>query len=186
MRNIILASKSPRRKELLTLLNIPFTIQASHVDESFSSTLKPYEAAMYLSRIKAEAIYEKNRDSLIIGADTIVFCEDEYLEKPIDEKDAFRMLSKLSGKTHQVITGVTICFQESIESFYSKTDVTFYNISNDEINRYIETKEPFDKAGAYGIQGYASLFVKEIKGDYFTVVGLPIGQLNQALKKYQL
>ncbi|QVK17994.1 septum formation inhibitor Maf [Mycoplasmatota bacterium] len=181
--NIILASNSPRRRELLQYITNDFTVVVSHVDETYDKNLLPQEIVLYLSKLKAQAVSQNHPQDLIIGCDTIVCLEDKILEKPVNEDDAYKMLKRLSGKTHQVITGVTLIHSTEIESFYTSTDVAFYDLNDEEINDYIKTKEPFDKAGAYGIQGYASKFVKEIKGDYFTVVGLPVGTLYQRLKK---
>jgi len=181
---IILASNSPRRKELFNYITSDFMVSVSHVDESYDEKLSPYEIVLYLSKIKAETVSSKFPHDLVIGCDTIVCLDKQILEKPLSDEHAFEMLKTLSNKTHQVITGVTLLINHQVESFYSTTDVTFYPLSDQEIKDYIQTKEPFDKAGAYGIQGHASKFVKEIKGDYFTVVGLPIGQLYQKLKTY--
>ncbi|MDF2699813.1 MAG: septum formation protein Maf [Haloplasmataceae bacterium] len=180
---LVLASNSPRRKELLKMIGYNFIVDVSNVNETYSNELVPTEIVLYLSRLKAEAVYSRHLDDLIIGSDTIVVCDDKILEKPVDNFNAYEMLKCLSGKTHQVITGVTILSKDFNDSFTSITDVTFYDLTESEINSYIETKEPFDKAGGYGIQGPSAKFVKEIKGDYYTVVGLPIGELNQKLKK---
>lgn len=184
MNKIILASNSPRRKELLNLLNVPFTVEVSHVDEDYNKTLLPHEIVEYLSSLKAKKIALANPQSIVIGADTIVSLKNKILEKPKSFSHAFEMLKLLSNETHQVITGITIIHNNQIESFNSLTEVTFYELSDQEITDYINSNEPFDKAGAYGIQGYAAKFVKRINGDYFTVVGLPIAQLYQMLKKY--
>ena len=181
---LILASKSPRRKELLELMGYEFIVYASDIDEQIDPNDSPYEVAMQISLNKAQPILNRFKDSIIIGADTIVYCDGQYLEKPKNAEDAQRMLNLLSGKTHQVITGVTILSNCSEESFYSATDVTFYELTSEEIKNYINSGEPYDKAGGYGIQGAAAKFVKHINGDFFTVVGLPVAQLYQRLKKY--
>lgn len=178
---IILASQSPRRRELMGLITKDFEVKVSEVDESLPEGISPREAVMYLSKIKAEPF--KNEQQIVIGADTVVAIDDKILGKPKDKQNAFDMLKMLSGKTHSVFTGVTITKGESTNTFAVETRVTFFELSDQEILDYIATKEPMDKAGAYGIQGYGSLLVKEIQGDYFNVVGLPISKLNQELRK---
>jgi len=183
---IILASQSPRRKEILSLLNIPFEIMVSKTDETIDTTLPPFFIAEKLSLEKASEV-SKNIDfpALVIGADTIVLSEGKILGKPKDEKDAYAMLKGLSGKWHSVITGVTVLDTHSAksESFYVETEVHFTELTDDEIYAYIATKEPMDKAGAYGIQGMGGAYIDEISGDYFNVVGLPLCKLRQVLKK---
>lgn len=178
---IILASQSPRRRELMGLITKDFEVKVSEVDESLPEGISPRDAVMYLSKIKAEPF--KNEQQIVIGADTVVAIDDKILGKPKDKQNAFDMLKTLSGKTHSVFTGVTITKGESTNTFAVETRVTFFELSDQEILDYIATKEPMDKAGAYGIQGYGSLLVKEIQGDYFNVVGLPVSKLNQELKK---
>ncbi len=180
---IILASNSPRRKELLKYITDDFSVYVSNVDEEYDINLLPHEIVMYLSKQKALPVSNKFPNDLVIGSDTIVSLDKEILGKPQNKDDAYQMLKKLSNNTHQVITGVSLIYNNTVDSFYSTTDVTFYELSDEEIYAYINTQEPFDKAGAYGIQGYASKFVKEIKGDYFTVMGLPVGKLYQKIKK---
>lgn len=182
MKEIILASKSPRRKELLKLIFDKFEIEDSSVHEAYDEHLSNEEIVLYLSKIKASAVFQKYSDKLIIAADTIVVYKNQILGKPSDKNDAYRMLKMLSGKTHQVITGVTILSDSINESFYSKTNVSFYELSDTEIFEYINSTEPYDKAGGYGIQGKAAKYIKEINGDYFTVVGLPVGMLYQRFK----
>ncbi len=183
---LILASQSPRRKEILSLLDIPFKIMVSDADESVDSSLPPYFIAESLSLMKATAV-SKNIDThaLVIGADTIVVIDDKILGKPKDEEDARFMLSSLSGRTHSVISGVTVLDTKSAkaESFYVETKVTFLPLTDEEITDYIKSGEPMDKAGAYGIQGRGGKFVEKISGDYFNVVGLPLSKLYQVLKK---
>ncbi|HEY8364649.1 MAG TPA: Maf family protein [Haloplasmataceae bacterium] len=180
---IILASKSPRRKELLKYITTDFITVVSNIDEKYDTNLSPQDIVLFLSQSKAKVISKDYPNDIVIGCDTIVSLDNLILEKPVDKEDAFKMLKTLSNKTHQVYTGVTIIYNNIIDSFYQKTEVTFYPLSDEEITKYINTKEPFDKAGAYGIQGFGSKFIKEIHGDYFTVVGLPIGELYQRLKK---
>jgi septum formation protein len=179
---LILASSSPRRKELLEELQIPFVISSSNVDESFNPSISPNEIVMELARRKVEAIYADEQYPFILGADTVVYLNGAILGKPASPEEAFRMLRELSGKTHSVYTGVAIMANGICSTFYEKTDVLFWELTEDEIHDYLDTGEPFDKAGAYGIQGVGRTLVKEIKGDYFTVVGLPISRTVRELK----
>lgn len=181
--DLILASSSPRRKELLELLGIPFQIKVSDVEETYQDGLQPHEIVMELARIKANAIAETNKKSVVIGADTIVVSDGKVLGKPADKEEAISMLTQLSGKVHQVFTGVALLKDGNTHLFYEKTDVEFWPLEEKEVEQYVLTGEPFDKAGSYGIQGYGSLLVKRIEGDYFTVVGLPVSRLNRELKK---
>ena len=194
--NIILASGSPRRKELLAQAGFDFEVEVSNADENVAEE-SPTEMVEELAARKAEAVvnlHNKKEDNcLVIGADTIVVLDGKILGKPADEADAKAMLASLSGRTHQVYTGVTLIrlrkaengsiLQES-RTFSEGTDVSFYPLTKEEIRSYIATGEPMDKAGAYGIQGKAAVFVKEIKGDYNNVVGLPIARLYQELKNW--
>lgn len=181
--DLILASSSPRRKELLELLGIPFQIKVSDVEETYQDGLQPHEIVMELARIKSNAIAETNKKSVVIGADTIVVSNGKVLGKPADKEEAISMLTQLSGKVHQVFTGVALSKDGNTHLFYEKTDVEFWPLEEKEVEQYVLTGEPFDKAGSYGIQGYGSLLVKRIEGDYFTVVGLPVSRLNRELKK---
>ena len=181
--DLILASSSPRRKELLELLGIPFQIKASDVEETYQDGLQPHEIVMELARIKSKPIAETNKKSIVIGADTIVVSDGKVLGKPADKEEAISTLKQLSGKVHQVYTGVSLLKDGHTHLFYEKTDVEFWPLEEKEIEQYVLTGEPFDKAGSYGIQGYGSLLVKRIEGDYFTVVGLPVSRLNRELKK---
>ena len=178
---LILASQSPRRKELLGLLGIPFTISVPHADETMEKGADPARQVALVSRRKAMAIPCEGED-VVIAADTIVVCDGEILGKPRDPEDAFRMLSMLSGRTHQVMTGLTVRQGSTLESCTEVTDVTFRELSPREIRRYIASGEPMDKAGAYGIQGGAALFTTGICGDYYNVMGLPVCRLTQILK----
>ncbi len=183
---IILASQSPRRKEILSLLDIPFKIMVSDADETVEEGLPPYFVAESLSLKKAVAVAKNtDADALIIGADTIVVSEGKILGKPKDRDDACTMLHDLSGKWHSVISGVTVFHTKSLksESFYAETKVKFSDLTDKEICDYVATGEPMDKAGAYGIQGIGSKFVEKIEGDYFNVVGLPLNKLYRVLKK---
>jgi septum formation protein len=184
--DIVLASSSPRRKELLKNLNINFKVIPSDIEEDMIPNEKPEIMAMRLAFTKALDIANKNQNSTVIGADTIVVLNDNVLGKPKDENDAFNMLKNLSNTYHQVITGISVInlSEEKKIVDYVVSDVKFKKIDDEKIKRYIDTKEPLDKAGAYGIQGYGSLLVEEIKGDYFNIVGLPISKLDEILLKY--
>ena len=176
---LILASKSPRRKELLGLITTDFIIKAADADETLPEGISPEKAVLHLSKIKAQAV--NNGADTIIGADTIVVLDGEILGKPADDKEAFSMLTRLSGREHSVFTGVTILSPNAERSFYRETKVRFCSLSEAEIRDYINTGECRDKAGAYGIQGFGSRFVEGISGDYFNVVGLPVSALYHEL-----
>lgn len=181
--NLILASSSPRRYELLQTLNIPFTTYSPNVDETISEKLNPEEIVLTLSKRKAQAVLSVYPNDLILSADTIVTLDEKILGKPTTEEEAKNMLLQLSGNIHSVYTGVTLLDSKEETSFIVKTDVEFWPLTIDEINWYIATGEPFDKAGGYGIQGKGGLFVKSIKGDYFSVVGLPISYISRILRE---
>lgn len=182
---IVLASASPRRKELISLIADNVVIRPAECDETLPDGIGAREAVEYLSKIKNDAAKAISaEDELIISADTVVAVCDEILGKPADKEDALRMINLLSGKTHQVYTGVTLSFKDEFITFSEKTDVTFFSLSEKEIEDYVSSSEPYDKAGAYGIQGKASLLVSGICGDYFNVVGLPVARLNRELLKF--
>lgn len=183
-KKVILASASPRRQELLKNIINEFEIIPAEVDESLNSDIQPEKAAQYLSRKKAENIAKKYPDAVVIGSDTTVVTDDEILGKPENKKDAYNMLKKLSGKIHKVITGVCILGEGKEISFSEITEVEFYKLGEKEIEDYLSTDEWTDKAGAYGIQGKAGLFVKRINGDYNNVVGLPVSRLNREIKDF--
>ncbi|WP_175991573.1 nucleoside triphosphate pyrophosphatase [Bacillus sp. Marseille-Q1617] len=183
MSNLILASQSPRRKQLLQQLQLSFTTISSNVDETVASHLKPHEVVTELALRKAKEISAMHPDSYVLGSDTVVAHGDSSLGKPQSEEEAREMLSMLSGKTHSVYTGVAILKGEKQTLFYEKTDVTFWELTPGEIDDYIASEEPFDKAGGYGIQGLGAKLVKEITGDYFSVVGLPISKVYRALRE---
>ena len=190
MKKIILASGSPRRRELLTQIGIDFDIVTSNADEIITKT-QPQDIVCELSSLKAKAVYDMLKESqkdinnsVIIGADTIVYCDGEVLGKPADNNDAYRMIKKISGGVHQVYTGVTFIYNGTIKSFSEKTDVLVYDMSETEIDRYIQTGEAMDKAGAYGIQGAFAAYVKGINGDYNNVVGLPVARLYHELVNF--
>lgn len=184
---LILASASPRRKEIMSLAGYSFTVINPNVDEYIPEGLTASQTAEHLSRIKAKAAIKlTDKKDTVICADTIVVLDEKVLGKPKDRDDAFYMLKTLSGKTHTVITGVTVVNNSDFTTFSEKTLVTFYDLSDYEINSYIDTDEPFDKAGAYGIQGFGSVLVKGINGDYFNVMGLPIAKLSRVLKALKI
>lgn len=187
MKKIILASQSPRRRELLTLLDLEFDVIPSDCDENITCQ-SPEELVENLSKMKANDVLEKNNlsECLVVGADTIVVFEGSVLGKPADEDEAFEMLSKLSGNKHTVFTGVTITDADTKKSvsFHEKTDVFMYDISEEEIRAYIATKDPFDKAGGYGVQSKGAFLVKAVEGDFYTVVGLPVARLYRELKNF--
>jgi len=179
---LILASKSPRRRELMKFITDDFIVKTADVDETLPENIAPADAVLYLSKIKAQPF--RNENDIVIGADTVVARDGIILGKPADENDAKNMLKRLSNRVHSVFTGVTIIKGEREESFFVETKVKFYNLSDEMIESYIKTREPFDKAGAYGIQGYGCLLVESIEGDYFNVVGLPVSKLNQSLLNF--
>ena len=184
MKKIILASASPRRKELLEQIGLSFEVEPAKGEEEITSVI-PQEAVEELSYQKAMEVAELHRDedALILGADTIVVYDNQIMGKPADEEEAKAMLRQLSGKTHCVFTGVTAVLWENqkktVRTFSEKTEVTFYPMSEEEIMFYVKTKEPMDKAGAYGIQGIGAKYIQAICGDYNNVVGLPVARLYQ-------
>lgn len=185
---IVLASQSPRRKALLELIGITPTVVPSHVEEHTDAT-RPEAVVMDLSRQKAEAVAAQYKDKpvIIIGADTIVWFNDKILGKPKDEQDAVCMISAYAGHTHEVYTGVTLIRtgdKPKRTTFYDRSLVTVYPMTQDEIADYVATGEPFDKAGGYGIQGLFARYIKAIDGDYHNIVGLPVGKLWQVLKSF--
>lgn len=184
---IILASNSPRRQELLRLMGIEFQIRVKPVDECFPDDLTPDEVALYLCEKKAMAFdrSELKMGELLITADTIVCLENEIMNKPEDRSHAIEMLQKLSGKKHQVITGVALRSLEKMTSFTVSTDVVFKELFDDEISFYVDNYKPFDKAGAYGIQEWIGFVgIERIDGSYFNVVGLPTARLYRELNDF--
>lgn len=189
MPRIILASQSPRRRQLLEQIGVRnFDILVPEADESYDSALPPEEIVASICRKKAEAAAKLAPDpeALIIAADTMVFLDSLRLGKPRGEEEAFRMLSALSGRTHQVCTGLSLCCGGRLETRVEATDVTFRPMEEGEIRAYIRTGDPMDKAGAYGVQGQAALFVTGIRGDYFNVMGLPLCLLGRMLKEFHI
>lgn len=195
---IVLASASPRRQELLKQIGLSFIVIPGQKEEKVTSCC-PMQVVAELSKQKAEDVFfrisadEKKRNGipaakrvLVIGADTIVSCDGQILGKPADAADAVRMLELLQGRCHQVYTGVTVLTREENFIFYDATQVEFYPMSAAQIQSYVSTKEPMDKAGAYGIQGRCAAYIKGIQGDYYNVVGLPVGRLYQEMQKRKL
>lgn len=178
---LILASQSPRRRELMGLFHIPFAVQVSDADETIDPAVSPAEAVAQVSLRKALAV-ERTAEDVVIAADTIVVCAGQILGKPKDEEDAFRMLRLLSGRDHQVMTGMTVLRGDVQRVCTEITDIHFRELSDREIRAYIRTGEPMDKAGSYGIQGGAALFAQRLEGDYYNVMGLPVCRLGQILK----
>lgn len=173
---LVLASKSPRRSEILKNAGYDFVVRVADADETIPDGTNPEDAVVFLAARKAMAV-ERADDETVLGADTIVVLDDKILGKPKDREDAYNMLKALSGRAHSVFTGVCIIENGKSMTFAEETRVEFLSLSDDEIYRYIDTNDCYDKAGAYGIQGYASKFVRRIDGDYFNVVGLPISAI---------
>lgn len=180
--NVILASASPRRKELMGLFGIPFTVRVADIDETMDTTKPVCQEVARVSRCKAEAVPREPED-VVIAADTVVVCQGQVLGKPRDEADAFRMLSLLSGREHQVMTGLTVLKGQRALTHTEITDIHFRALTPGEIRAYIRTGDPMDKAGSYGIQNGGALFAEKLVGDYFNVVGLPVCRLGQLLKQ---
>ena len=179
--NLILASASPRRQELLKLFGIPFIIRVADIDETMDPQASAYDEVARLSREKAMAVSREPEDT-VIAADTIVVCQGKILGKPHSYEEAVSMLQLLSGRDHQVMTGCTVLKGDRAETFTEGTDIHFRELSDKEIRRYVASGEPMDKAGAYGIQGGAALFCEKMVGDYYNVMGLPVCRLGQVLK----
>ena len=179
---LILASQSPRRKELLGLFHIPFTVRVADIDETMDPKKSPYDEVARVSLLKAKAV-EANAEDVVIAADTIVVCDGKTLGKPHSEEEAAGMLRLLSGRDHQVMTGMTVLRGDTHRSITEVTDIHFRALSENEIARYVASGEPMDKAGAYGIQGGAALFAEKMVGDYYNVMGLPVCRLWQLLSQ---
>ena len=178
---LILASNSPRRKEILESLGYKFSVVPSDIDENIN--LNGERLACELAKRKALKIYEYHKDDIVIGSDTIVFFNNVVYNKPKSEEECYFMLKSLSGKTHEVITGVYIASKYDHISFFDKAYVTFKDLTDEEIYDYIKTKEPFDKAGGYAIQGIGNKLIKEYKGDFYTIMGLPKDLVNEHLQR---
>ena len=180
--NLILASASPRRRELLGLFRVPFEIRVADIDETMDPEKHPYDEVARVSGLKAAAT-PRGEDDVVIAADTIVVCEGRTLGKPKTEEEAAAMLRLLSGRDHQVMTGVTVLRGRIRQTVTEVTDIHFRELSEKEILAYVATGEPMDKAGAYGIQGGAALFCSHMVGDYYNVMGLPVCRLGQMLRE---
>lgn len=179
---VILASASPRRIELIKKITDDFTVIPSSADESIDNKVPADEIPLILSRRKASSIANDYHNAAVIGCDTVVIANNEVLGKPKDKEDARRMITALSGISHKVITGVTVIKDKNLRSFSETTVVKFRTLTTDEIEEYISTDEPYDKAGAYAVQGIAGKFVEELVGDYYNVVGFPVSRIREALK----
>lgn len=183
MKKLILASASPRRFELMSLLNYPYEVVIPLNEEVVDETLSLRKQVESLALDKATEVFASHRDAIVIAADTVIQFESTLMGKPHTEKNAFKMLKKLQGETHEVITAVAILSSTKTKIFSEVTEVTFNPMSDQEIKEYIDTKEPLDKAGAYTIQEKGALFIQGIKGDFYTVMGLPISKVYQILKE---
>ena len=178
---VILASQSPRRRELLSLVGITHEVRPADIDESYLAGERPRDHAERLARGKADVIAAREPDALVIGSDTIVVVDGDVLGKPTDENDAVRMLARLAGRSHTVVTAVAVAWRGETRSAVEEVGVTFHPLSRGQIDAYIATGEPMDKAGAYGIQGYGATIVARVDGDYFAVMGLPLQRLIRVL-----
>ena len=183
--NLILASQSPRRRELLGLTGLGFPVRVADIDETMDPAAAPFDEVARVSREKALAVAREPED-VVIAADTIVVCGGKVLGKPRDEADAFRILSLLSGRHHEVMTGMTVLCGEEAVTHTEVTKIHFRRLHPDEIRAYIASGEPMDKAGAYGIQGGAALFADQMEGDYYNVMGLPVCRLAMILRSFGL
>lgn len=181
-RKFILASQSPRRQQLLEFLQIEFDVISSDVEEIVEEGIPFEQVVMDLAELKAAHIANRYPESTVLGFDTLVILDDQALGKPKNREEAFHMLQMLSGRTHTVLTGCAVVDQQDVHKFYDQADVTFNQLTEDEINEYLDTNEPFDKAGAYGIQGYGARYIRNVNGDFYTVMGLPIQKLYKLLR----
>ncbi|WP_026690507.1 Maf family protein [Alteribacter aurantiacus] len=186
MTRLILASQSPRRKELLEQAGITFHMISSQVEETVDPSLSSEELVVSLATQKAEAVFKENKDHVVLGSDTVVSIDGKVLGKPEDKEDARRMLRMLSGRTHDVYTGVAVLSGDQTRTVCEKASVRFFDLSDDEIEAYINSGEPFDKAGSYGIQGLGAVLVERISGDYFAIVGLPLAKTIRVLKEFDI
>ncbi len=185
---LILASGSPRRMELMEKLHIPFKVEVSGNEEIIPEGIEPEKLPEYLAIEKAKDVFKKHEGegAVVIGSDTIVLCNGKILGKPHSREEAIEMLKGLSGRTHEVVTGVGIISDAGSHSFTDTCEVEFYPLKDEEIERYVDSGEPMDKAGAYGIQGDGALLVKGIRGDYYTVMGLPVARLYRVLSELKM
>ena len=184
MKDFIVASASPRRKEILSMGGFGFRIIPSDCDETIKEKLSPEETVKVLAERKALSVLSENENSVVLGCDTVVALGDEILGKPADREDAFKMIKALSGKTHRVCTGVCIADKNKTNTFVSVAEVEFYELSDETAESYVATGECDDKAGAYGIQGLGGTLVKSIKGDYYAIVGLPYAETVRVLSEF--
>ncbi len=182
--SVVLASKSPRRQELLKYITDEFEVIPSGYEENVPDGLDAENVPEFLAVKKALDVAKERPDDLVIGCDTVVICDGVILGKPKDKCDAFKMLCTLSGRTHQVISGVCLCFNGKTMSFSQTTQVSFYSLREEDIIKYIDSENVLDKAGSYGIQDGAALFVESISGDYYNVVGFPIAKLRLEIEKF--
>jgi len=183
VKKLILASKSPRRKELLELLGFDFEVVSSDVNESASDNLSPEELVKTLAYQKALAVYKTHPDDLILGSDTIVVVDNEILGKPKNQQEAKEMILKMKNREHQVITGVALLSKEENVIFSNTSIVHFNDIEEEEIDKYVTTSEPYDKAGGYAIQGWAARYISAIEGNYYTIMGLPLDKVFASVNK---
>jgi septum formation protein len=186
MGKIVLASQSPRRKQLLEWAEVDFEVMVANTDESFPSGLSPAEVSIHVATEKARVIKQKVNGQLILAADTIVVLNNEIINKPVDRNDAIRILSRLSGNHHQVITGVVLLKNEKLKAFADTTDVEFHPLDQRQIEFYVDKYQPYDKAGAYAIQEWIGVVgIKCISGDFYNVMGLPVSRVIRALEQFE-
>jgi septum formation protein len=186
MGRIVLASQSPRRKQLLEWAEVDFEVMVANTDESFPSGLSPSGVSIHVATEKARVIKNKVNDQLILAADTIVVLNNEVINKPVDRADAIQILSRLSGNHHQVITGVVLLKNEKIQAFADTTDVEFHSLTQSQIEFYVDKYQPYDKAGAYAIQEWIGVVgIKCINGDFYNVMGLPVSRVIRALEQFE-
>jgi len=187
MQKIILASQSPRRKQLLQWAEIDFEVQVSQADESFPAYMPVEEVPIFIALNKAKAVQQKNSNAIILAADTVVVLHNEIINKPVDREDAIRILRSLSGNQHRVITGVVLLHNQEEISFADITYVTFHHLTDEQIFFYVDKYKPYDKAGAYAIQEWIGVTgIKAINGDFYNVMGLPVSRVVQQINKLQL
>ncbi|MFC4402619.1 Maf family protein [Gracilibacillus xinjiangensis] len=183
---LILASSSPRRQELLRQVRIPFTLRVPNLDESQIITNDPYEKVEQLAMLKGRHVSIEKENEVILSADTVVAFQNKIFEKPKSKQEAKEVITALSGEVHHVYTGVMIRSEKAEEIFVEKTEVEFWPLLNEEIDSYVSSEEPYDKAGAYGIQSIGAMFVKRITGDYYNVVGLPVSRVMRELYSFSV
>lgn len=185
-KKLILASSSPRRQQLLKQVKIPYTVRTADVNESTITTSDPYKKVTELAKLKGRSLPLGSDREVILSADTLIALDEEILEKPKTKEEAYDMISSLSGKIHEVLTGVTLRSKNKERTFVECTKVEFWPLSEEDIRAYINTDEPYDKAGAYGIQSLGAIFVKQLIGDYYNVMGLPLSKVVRELKDFHI